>query len=62
MGPEPARVAPEDEWLGYFASLCNWGRWGPDDTRGTLNLVTPEKVVAACATVREGRLTPEPGQ
>jgi kynurenine formamidase len=56
MGPEPARVAPEEEWLGYFASLSNWGRWGPDDTRGTLNLVSPEKVVAACAAVREGRM------
>src|SRR5262249_38540872 len=34
--------------------LSNWGRWGPDDERGTINLVTPERTVAACALVRKG--------
>ena len=24
-------------------SLSNWGRWGPEDELGTLNLITPEK-------------------
>ena len=33
----------------------NWGRWGPDDERGTLNLVTPEMVVSAAALVRRGK-------
>ena len=33
----------------------NWGRWGPDDERGTLNLVTPEHVVAAAGLVKSGR-------
>ena len=33
----------------------NWGRWGPDDERGTLNLVTPEMVVSAAALVRQGK-------
>lgn len=40
-------------------ALCqthsNWGRWGPDDQRGTLNLVTPEHVVRAAGLVRAGR-------
>jgi len=22
--------------------LCNWGRWGPEDERGTLNQITPD--------------------
>jgi kynurenine formamidase len=48
----------EEEWRGYFTSLSNWGRWGPDDQRGTLNLVTPEKVRAATALVTEGRQVP----
>jgi kynurenine formamidase len=43
-----------DEVLGYFQTLSNWGRWGSDDQLGTLNLITPEKVMAAMATVREG--------
>ncbi len=34
----------------------NWGRWGPDDERGALNLLTPEVVLAAAQTVREGRV------
>ncbi|MGC8490030.1 MAG: hypothetical protein ACP5QO_17665, partial [Clostridia bacterium] len=32
----------------------NWGRWGPDDQRGTLNLVGNENVTRAAAAVREG--------
>jgi kynurenine formamidase len=38
-----------------FASVSNWGRWGRDDQRGTLNLITPECVAAATALVRRGR-------
>lgn len=47
-------VPTPDEVLGYFDTLSNWGRWGPDDDRGTLNLVTPDVVRAAVATVTEG--------
>ncbi|MYT31094.1 MULTISPECIES: cyclase family protein [unclassified Streptomyces] len=36
----------------------NWGRWGPDDEIGTLNLITPDVVRAAAATVRSGRRVP----
>jgi kynurenine formamidase len=34
----------------------NWGRWGPDDERGTLNLLTPERVRGAAGLVRTGRV------
>lgn len=33
----------------------NWGRWGPADERGTLNLLTPDAIRAAASCVREGR-------
>lgn len=33
----------------------NWGRWGPDDQAGALNLVTPEVTRRATALVRDGR-------
>jgi kynurenine formamidase len=36
--------------------LSNWGRWGADDERGTVNLVTPERLVAAAALVRTGKV------
>ncbi len=37
-----------------FTSLSNWGRWGKDDQRGTLNLVTPAKRKQAAGLVKEG--------
>ena len=33
----------------------NWGRWGPEDERGTLNLITDEVVRRAVASIRTGR-------
>ena len=32
----------------------NWGRFGPDDQRGKMNLLTPERRVAAAREVKEG--------
>src|SRR5215208_7229339 len=34
----------------------NWQRWGEDDERGALNLLTPDVVVRAAQLVREGRV------
>jgi kynurenine formamidase len=34
--------------------VSNWGRWGPEDELGTLNLITPEKRLQAAACVRSG--------
>lgn len=36
--------------------LRNWGRWGPDDERGTMNLITPERLVAAARLIRQGKI------
>ena len=36
--------------------LRNWGRWGDDDERGTVNLITPEHLVAAAGLVRRGAI------
>lgn len=36
----------------------NWGRWGPDDERGTLNLITPQLVRDAAHEVKEGIMVP----
>lgn len=38
-----------------FDSLKNWGLWGPDDTKGTLNYITSEHVRSAASLVRTGR-------
>jgi Putative cyclase len=37
------------------AKYSNWGRWGKDDQRGTLNHVTQADVVAAAASIRSGK-------
>ncbi len=33
----------------------NWGKWGADDQLGTLNYITPEKVVDAAKLVKQGK-------
>ena len=48
------QVPTEEEIIGYMKSLSNWGRWGPDDELGTLNLITPQKMAQAGSLVREG--------
>jgi kynurenine formamidase len=49
----PPRITHEqvDHWM---KELSNWGRWGKDDQRGTLNLITPEKRRQAIQLVRDG--------
>ena len=34
--------------------VSNWGRWGAEDERGTLNFITPERVRRAAACVKRG--------
>jgi kynurenine formamidase len=56
LAPTAAAGAMGDaELQGLFDEVSNWGRWGPDDERGTLNHITGAEVVAAAALVREGR-------
>jgi kynurenine formamidase len=42
------------EFSSLFDELSNWGRWGADDERGALHLLTPERLAAATRLVREG--------
>jgi len=43
------------EFEDLFKSVCNWGVWGDNDDRGTLNYITPECVKKATSLVRSGR-------
>jgi kynurenine formamidase len=43
--------ADMDRWM---AEQSNWGRWGKDDQKGTLNLITESKRKQAAALVKEG--------
>jgi len=45
-----------EQVLAFHKTLSNWGRFGPRDQLGTLNLITPEKRAAAAKLVRSGRV------
>jgi kynurenine formamidase len=49
---DPAQ--PEQAIAGAAAACSNWGRWGSDDTRGTLNFLTADKRVEGARLVRRG--------
>lgn len=49
------RGDPEGAIAGAAKEFSNWGRWGTDDVRGTMNLLTPERRVRAAGLVRTGR-------
>ena len=38
----------------YVEKRTNWGRWGAEDERGMLNVLTPERVKQALGLVRTG--------
>jgi kynurenine formamidase len=42
------------EFRALFDRVSNWGRWGDDDQRGTLNYLTPNRIAAATRLVRQG--------
>jgi kynurenine formamidase len=47
-------VPTSEELDRLYESLKNWGRWGDDDQRGTLNHLTDARRAAAAALVRSG--------
>ncbi len=49
------KVPTAEEILDFYRTRRNWGRWGKDDQVGAVNLITPQKRVAAAALVRTGR-------
>src|SRR6266446_5049870 len=51
---EPVHRMTFEQVVAMERSLSNWGRWGADDERGTLNLVTPEKTKQALTLVKDG--------
>jgi Putative cyclase len=51
---EPHKGVTIEQVLRWETELSNWGRWGKDDERGALNLVTPQKEVQAARLVKDG--------
>ncbi|MEC9223343.1 MAG: hypothetical protein VYE56_05585, partial [Pseudomonadota bacterium] len=44
----------QEQYEYWQEELSNWGRWGPDDELGALNLITPGKRREAAALVKSG--------
>jgi kynurenine formamidase len=50
-GPTKMSAAEYDQ---LFKKINNWGRWGKDDTLGTMNLITDAKRKQAASLVKQG--------
>lgn len=53
--PGPRNEITFDLFHTLYEACSNWSRWGAGDERGTLNFITPEKIVEAAALVTQGR-------
>ena len=54
-GQSGSTVTPAD-YLRWRTELRNWGRWGPDDELGTLNLITEAKRIASAELHRGDKI------
>ena len=53
--PEPGQSSvTKEQFEQWMTKLSNWGRWGKDDERGALNLITAEKTRQAGTLVKTG--------
>jgi kynurenine formamidase len=52
--PRPRGEMSEAAFRVLFERVSNWGRWGSEDERGTLNYLTSDRVAAATRLVRDG--------
>jgi hypothetical protein len=43
-----------NQLLEWFDSISNWNRWGKEDERGTINLITPQCRLEASQLIKEG--------
>ncbi|PZQ99714.1 MAG: hypothetical protein DI533_03410 [Cereibacter sphaeroides] len=50
------QVMTDEDIDRLLPTISNWGRWGPDDQLGTLNLITTEMRLAAIRSVSSGRV------
>ncbi|MEE2884282.1 MAG: cyclase family protein [Chloroflexota bacterium] len=54
MGVKDRLPTTKDEYVSYKTRFNNWGRWGSDDSKGTLNHITNATVVHATQLVKIG--------
>ena len=47
-------IPTSDQLEKIYQETRNWGRFGEDDERGTLNFLTQERLARACTLARDG--------
>ena len=52
--PKYPRDMTKEDVERWMTELSNWGKWGPDDQAGTVNLITAAKRKSAAGLVKEG--------
>ena len=52
--PASNHNATREDFDQLMTQLSNWGRWGKDDQKGAVNLITPAKRKQALSSVKEG--------
>lgn len=51
---QSSHTATKADFERWMKQLSNWNRWGKDDQKGTVNLITPAKVKQAAALAKSG--------
>ena len=51
---DPKHLVTAAQMQKWEQEFKNWGRWGKDDQKGAINLITPAKTKAALTLVKEG--------
>ena len=51
---QASHTATKADFERWMKQLSNWGRWGKDDQKGTVNLITAAKVKQAAALAKSG--------
>jgi kynurenine formamidase len=54
MTPNQAHALTEEQVTALFQEVSNWGKWGEQDQRGTLNYLTPEHRKRGLACAQDG--------
>jgi kynurenine formamidase len=48
-------IRTKEDMKRLFGEVSNWGRWGAEDERGTLNYLTPERIASGAKLAKRGR-------
>jgi len=51
---EWTQITSDEDVRSILPEISNWSRWGVDDQKGTLNYITPDKILQASQLIKSG--------